>query len=61
MCLQNDLVHGWGLDFALRRCVDVSHLSIYLSISVGVCVCMHVDNESPSPPYNGKMKKEGNK
>lgn len=23
-CLQNDLVHGWGLDFALRRCVDVS-------------------------------------
>lgn len=19
--LQNDLVHGWGLDFALRRCV----------------------------------------
>lgn len=21
--LQNDLIHGWGLDFALRRCVDV--------------------------------------
>lgn len=22
--MQNDLVHGWGLDFALRRCVEVS-------------------------------------
>lgn len=22
--LQNDLVHGWGLDFALRKCVEVS-------------------------------------
>jgi len=21
--LQNDLVHGWGLDFALRKCVEV--------------------------------------
>lgn len=21
--VQNDLVHGWGLDFALRRCVEV--------------------------------------
>lgn len=21
---QNDLVHGWGLDFALRKCVEVS-------------------------------------
>jgi len=24
---QNDLVHGWGLDFALRKCVEVSLLS----------------------------------
>ncbi|CAN0916389.1 hypothetical protein LINGRAHAP2_LOCUS29682 [Linum grandiflorum] len=22
--IQNDLVHGWGLDFALRRCVEVA-------------------------------------
>jgi hypothetical protein len=22
--MQNDLVHGWGLDFALRKCVEVS-------------------------------------
>jgi hypothetical protein len=21
--VQNDLVHGWGLDFALRKCVEV--------------------------------------
>jgi hypothetical protein len=26
--LQNDLVHGWGLDFALRRCVDPAHEKI---------------------------------
>lgn len=24
--MQNDLVHGWGLDFALRKCVEVFHL-----------------------------------
>ncbi|URE46527.1 lysine ketoglutarate reductase trans-splicing related 1 [Musa troglodytarum] len=23
--IQNDLVHGWGLDFALRRCVEGAH------------------------------------
>ncbi|KAJ7945450.1 Lysine ketoglutarate reductase trans-splicing protein (DUF707) [Quillaja saponaria] len=23
--IQNDLVHGWGLDFALRKCVDPAH------------------------------------
>ncbi|XP_027346494.1 uncharacterized protein LOC113858182 [Abrus precatorius] len=26
--IQNDLVHGWGLDFALRRCVDPPHAKI---------------------------------
>jgi hypothetical protein len=29
--LQNDLVHGWGLDFALRKCVEVSRYLINLS------------------------------
>ncbi|RVW95353.1 DNA-directed RNA polymerases IV and V subunit 2 [Vitis vinifera] len=24
----NDLVHGWGLDFALRRCVELAHEKI---------------------------------
>ncbi|XP_010531567.1 PREDICTED: uncharacterized protein LOC104807825 isoform X2 [Tarenaya hassleriana] len=26
--LQNDLVHGWGLDFALQRCVEPAHEKI---------------------------------
>ncbi|CAA7058297.1 unnamed protein product [Microthlaspi erraticum] len=26
--IQNDLVHGWGLDFALRRCVKPAHEKI---------------------------------
>lgn len=26
--MQNDLVHGWGLDFALRKCVEV-YLSLF--------------------------------
>lgn len=26
--MQNDLVHGWGLDFALRRCVEVKPHSL---------------------------------
>ncbi|CAN7020243.1 unnamed protein product [Brassica rapa subsp. trilocularis] len=26
--LQNDLVHGWGLDFALRKCVEPAHEKI---------------------------------
>ncbi|KAJ1377198.1 hypothetical protein SESBI_49140, partial [Sesbania bispinosa] len=26
--IQNDLVHGWGLDFALRRCVEPAHENI---------------------------------
>ncbi|KAL8153873.1 hypothetical protein V2J09_011633, partial [Rumex salicifolius] len=26
--IQNDLVHGWGLDFALRRCVEPAHKKI---------------------------------
>ncbi|KAF8397699.1 hypothetical protein HHK36_016621 [Tetracentron sinense] len=26
--IQNDLVHGWGLDFALRRCVDPAYEKI---------------------------------
>ncbi|CAK9205423.1 unnamed protein product [Sphagnum troendelagicum] len=26
--IQNDLVHGWGLDFSLRRCVQMAHEKI---------------------------------
>ncbi|KVI00192.1 hypothetical protein Ccrd_021565 [Cynara cardunculus var. scolymus] len=28
MHMKNDLVHGWGLDFALRRCVEPAHEKI---------------------------------
>ncbi|KAI3799211.1 hypothetical protein L1987_34501 [Smallanthus sonchifolius] len=28
VCYHNDLVHGWGLDFALRRCVEPAHEKI---------------------------------
>jgi hypothetical protein len=32
--IQNDLVHGWGLDFALRRCVEAFFaISIHGSLS----------------------------
>ncbi|PKI77123.1 hypothetical protein CRG98_002626 [Punica granatum] len=26
--IQNDLVHGWGIDFALRKCVEPAHEKI---------------------------------
>lgn len=26
LSIQNDLIHGWGLDFALRMCVEVCHV-----------------------------------
>ncbi|KAJ6721926.1 hypothetical protein OIU85_024962 [Salix viminalis] len=26
--IQNDLVHGWGLDFALRKCIEPAHEKI---------------------------------
>ncbi|RZC91978.1 hypothetical protein C5167_028944, partial [Papaver somniferum] len=26
--IQNDLVHGWGLDFALSKCVETAHEKI---------------------------------
>ncbi|KAK3032056.1 hypothetical protein RJ639_036270 [Escallonia herrerae] len=26
--IQNDFVHGWGLDFALRKCVEPAHEKI---------------------------------
>lgn len=35
--LQNDLVHGWGLDFALRRCVEVGDAkSILTQLSTNI-------------------------
>lgn len=31
---QNDLVHGWGLDFALRKCVEVSLITLLLFLAI---------------------------
>ncbi|PWZ18079.1 hypothetical protein Zm00014a_042332 [Zea mays] len=28
--IQNDLVHGWGLDFALRKCVEIANVREWL-------------------------------
>lgn len=36
--VQNDLVHGWGLDFALGKCVEVMTLNLAWSI-----ICFSVD------------------
>lgn len=53
---QNDLVHGWGLDFALRRCVEVlggpySHLSVLFINVVAVANCF------PDPSCSCHMRK----
>lgn len=34
--LQNDLVHGWGLDFALRKCVEASRFLITLIYLISI-------------------------
>ena len=40
--LQNDLVHGWGLDFALRRCVEVlTYVCLLLILLYYLFVSMH--------------------
>ncbi|RVX05729.1 hypothetical protein CK203_027377 [Vitis vinifera] len=40
--LQNDQVHGWGLDFALRRCVEVlTYVCLLLILLYYLFVSMH--------------------
>ncbi|KAG9146467.1 hypothetical protein Leryth_011754 [Lithospermum erythrorhizon] len=36
--IQNDLVHGWGLDFALRRCAEVVHREVNWLIPNGLFI-----------------------
>ncbi|XP_071726457.1 uncharacterized protein [Rutidosis leptorrhynchoides] len=50
--IQNDLVHGWGLDFALRRCVEPAHEKIGVVDSQWV-VHQHI----PTLGGQGKSKK----
>jgi len=57
--IQNDLVHGWGLDFALRRCVEPAHEKIGVVDSQWVVhqVVPSLGNQGQSE--NGKSPWEG--
>ncbi|XP_022883456.1 uncharacterized protein LOC111400269 [Olea europaea var. sylvestris] len=57
--IQNDLVHGWGLDFALRRCVEPAHEKIGVVDSQWVVhqVVPSLGNQGKSE--NGKSPWEG--
>ncbi|KAK6155232.1 hypothetical protein DH2020_009480 [Rehmannia glutinosa] len=50
--LQNDLVHGWGLDFALRKCVEPAHEKIGVVDSQWI-----VHQTVPSLGNQGKAEK----
>ncbi|KAI4368765.1 hypothetical protein MLD38_017282 [Melastoma candidum] len=57
--IQNDLVHGWGLDFALRRCVEPAHEKIGVVDSQWIVhqVIPSLGNQGESE--NGKAPWEG--
>ncbi|CAL0329929.1 unnamed protein product [Lupinus luteus] len=53
--IQNEFVHGWGLDFAFRRCVEPAHEKI------GVVDAQWVVHQGiPSLGNQGKAQTEGN-
>ncbi|CAN6842149.1 unnamed protein product [Brassica oleracea] len=49
--IQNDLVHGWGLDFALRRCVEVSSLCLYVFTTAKVISIIDDENLLLQPAH----------
>lgn len=57
--IQNDLVHGWGLDFALRRCVQPAHEKIgvvdsqWIIHQVIPSLGAQGQSESGKPPWEG--------
>ncbi|KAJ6814242.1 uncharacterized protein M6B38_392855 [Iris pallida] len=57
--VQNDLVHGWGLDFALRKCVEPAHEKIGVVDSQWIVhqVVPSLGNQGKSE--NGKAPWEG--
>ncbi|XP_006852374.2 uncharacterized protein LOC18442089 [Amborella trichopoda] len=57
--IQNDLVHGWGLDFALRKCVEPAHEKIGVVDSQWIVhqVVPSLGNQGQSD--NGKAPWEG--
>ncbi|KAL9229308.1 hypothetical protein vseg_004791 [Gypsophila vaccaria] len=57
--LQNDLVHGWGLDFALRKCVEPAHEKIGVIDSQWIVHQSVPSLGSQGDPENGKAPWEG--
>lgn len=57
--IQNDLVHGWGLDFALRRCVQPAHEKIGVVDSQWIVHKGIPSLGSQGSPVNGKAPWEG--
>ncbi|CAL1366787.1 unnamed protein product [Linum trigynum] len=57
--IQNDLVHGWGLDFALRRCVEPAHEKIGVVDSQWIVHQVIPSLGSQGKSENGKAPWEG--
>ncbi|CAM8916100.1 unnamed protein product [Rhodiola kirilowii] len=57
--IQNDLVHGWGLDFALRKCVEPAHEKIGVVDSQWIIHQSIPSLGSQGPTENGKKPWEG--
>ncbi|CAA0813270.1 Protein of unknown function (DUF707 [Striga hermonthica] len=57
--IQNDLVHGWGLDFALRRCVNPAHEKIGVVDSQWIVHQVIPSLGSQGVSENGKAPWEG--
>ncbi|KAK6922290.1 Protein of unknown function DUF707 [Dillenia turbinata] len=57
--IQNDLVHGWGLDFALRKCAEPAHEKIGVVDAQWIVhqTVPSLGNQGES--YNGKAPREG--
>ncbi|KAF5450225.1 hypothetical protein F2P56_030593 [Juglans regia] len=57
--IQNDLVHGWGLDFALRKCVDPAHEKIGVVDSQWIVHQTVPSLGNQGEAYNGKPPWQG--
>ncbi|XP_010264658.1 PREDICTED: uncharacterized protein LOC104602608 [Nelumbo nucifera] len=57
--IQNDLVHGWGLDFALRRCVEPAHEKIGVVDSQWIVHQVIPSLGNQGEPQKGKAAWEG--
>ncbi|GMN41558.1 hypothetical protein TIFTF001_010785 [Ficus carica] len=59
--IQNDLVHGWGLDFALRKCVEPAHEKIGVVDSQWIVHQTVPSLGSQGESHNGKAPWQGKK